>query len=159
MKANYSITEVRGIPGKMLGVVPIPTSGSMRLKLTGDLLITREEILFGLETKETSIPVREIKAIEIGEGCNWFLFWLGIPTLLIFFIGVIFIVLAFVIKQRYVLIYTHSINLIMFYDKAEKIEPFKSAVLAAFQSRGNAPLRSVPPPPPQNRLAKDTPEF
>lgn len=157
MKAN-SIPQISGNTGKLVGVVAVQTNGSLTMKLVGDTIQTKSEELFGLETKEIVVPIHDVKAVEIGEGCTWSLFWLAIPTVFIFaslpitsslaFIGVIFIVLALIIKQRYIAIYTTRTTLILFYKKSERVEPFRNAVIEACRPKPNIPRVSPPPPPP-----------
>lgn len=149
MKANH-ITQINGTSGQLIGVVPVQTNGTVTLKIAGDTLQFRDETFFGLETKEVFIPIEDVRAIEIGEGCTWWLFWLGILFIFTFFIGIIFIVLAFIVKQRYMIIYTSKLNLIIFYKKSEKVGSFRTAVLEARQSKpATIPKQPTPPPPPR----------
>ena len=148
MKSN-SITQISGTSGKFIGVVAVQTSGSLTMKIVGDTLQTKSEEFFGLETKEIVVPIQDVKGVEIGEGCSWWLFWLGIFTLWLFFIGIIFIVLAFIVKQRYIAIYTTRTNLILFYKKSERVEQFRNAVLEACRPKPthiSRPSQSPPPP-------------
>lgn len=148
MKSN-SITQISGTSGQFVGVVAVQTSGNLTIKIVGDTLQTKSEEFFGLETKEIVVPIQDVKGVEIGEGCTWSLFWLGIFTLW-FFIGIIFIVLAFVIKQRYIAIYTTRTNVILFYKKSERVEQFRNAVLEACRPKPTyipRPSQSPPPPP------------
>ena len=157
MKAN-SIPQISGVPGKFVGVVAVQTSGTITMKLVGDTLQIKSEELFGLETKEIVVLIQDVKGVEIGEGCTWWLFWLGIFTFILLaplpiisslaFIGIIFIVLAFIIKQRYIAIYSTRSNLILFYQKSERVEQFRNALLEACRPKPNIPRVSPPPPPP-----------
>ena len=146
MKAN-SIPQISGNTGKLVGLTPVQTSGSLTMKLVGDTLQIKSEEFYGLETKDIVIPVQDVKGVEIGEGCTWWLFWLGIPTL-IWGIGIIFVVLGLIVKQRYIVIYTTRSNLILFYQKSERVEPFRNAVIEACRPKPNIPRVSPPPPPP-----------
>jgi hypothetical protein len=105
---SKSVTQISGIPGQLVGLVPVRTSGTGTLKIVGDTLQGNFNSFFDLEIKEIIIPIQNVKAVEIGEGCTWWLLVLGILTLGFFFIGIIFIVLAFVVKQRYIAILNHS---------------------------------------------------
>ena len=148
MKSN-SVTQISGTTGKFIGVIAVQTSGNLTIKIVGDTLQTKSEEFFGLETKEIAVPIQDVKAVEIGEGCTWWLFWLGIFTLW-FFIGIIFIVLAFVVKQRYIAIYTTRTNVILFYRKTERVEQFRNAVIEACRPKPTyipRPSQSPPPPP------------
>ncbi|MCT7948766.1 hypothetical protein NG798_03100 [Ancylothrix sp. C2] len=165
MKAN-SIPQISGNTGKLVGVVAVQTNGSLTIKLVGDTLQTKSEEFFGLETKEIVVPIQDVKGVEIGEGCTWSLFWLAIPTVFLFaslpmisnlaFIGIIFIVLALIIKQRYIAIYTTRTTLILFYQKSERVEQFRSAVIEACRPKPISISRPSPPPlpPPPHSLPK-----
>ena len=55
---------------------------------------------------------------------------LGITTLSLYFIGLVFIIIFFIVKQRWIVIHTPSINLSLFYKQSENVEQFKQTVLA-----------------------------
>ena len=148
MKSS-SIMQISGNSGRFVGMIAVQTSGNLTIKIVGDTLQTKSEEFFGLETKEIVVPIQDVKAVEIGEGCTWWLLWLGIFTLW-FFIGIIFIVLAFVVKQRYIAIYTTRNNVILFYRKTERVEQFRNAVIEACRPKAtyiSRPSQSPPPPP------------
>lgn len=143
---------IRGYAGKFVGVVPFQTRYDLTLRMTEQFLQAQIKGFFGLETEDLSIPLKELRAVKLGQGCTWWLFWLGFPFILFWGLGVIGIVLAFIIKQRYLMIYTTSEVIILFYEKGEKIAPFKTAVLEAMQpatSPSNSLLDKRPPPPPK----------
>ena len=147
---SKSVTQISGIPGQLVGAVPLRTSGTATIKIVGDTLQGNFTSFFGLEIKEIIIPIQNVQAVEIGEGCTWWLLGLGILTLGIFFIGIIFIVLAFVVKQRYIAIYTRSNNLILFCTKSDKINQFRDEILEACRPKPTyipRPSQSPPPPP------------
>ena len=150
---SKSVTQISGIPGQLVGLVPVRTSGTGTLKIVGDTLQGNFNSFFDLEIKEIVIPIQNVKAVEIGEGCTWWLFWLGICTLW-FFIGIIFIVLAFVVKQRYIAIYTTRTNVILFYRKTERVEQFRNAVIEACRPKPSYIPRSSQSPPAPPSLAK-----
>ncbi|WP_373535929.1 hypothetical protein [Microcoleus sp.] len=147
---SKSVTQISGLPGQLVGAVPLRTSGTGTIKIVGDTLQGNFTSFFGLEIKEIVIPIQNVKAVEIGEGCTWWLLGLGILTLGIFFIGIIFIVLAFVVKQRYIVIYTSSNNLILFYSKSDKINQFRNEIIEACRPKPSyipRPSQSPPAPP------------
>ncbi|MEG4326310.1 hypothetical protein [Microcoleus sp. herbarium5] len=147
---SKSVTQISGIPGQLVGAVPVRTNGTGTLKILGDTLQANFDSFFGLEIKEIVIPIQDVKAVEIGEGCTWWLLALGISTLWFFFIGIIFIVLAFIVKQRYITIYTSRINLIMFYTKTDRINHFRNEIIEACHPKPSyipRPSQSPPPPP------------
>jgi len=146
---SKSVTQISGIPGQLVGAVPVRTSGTGTLKIVGDTLQGNFTSFFGLEIKEIVIPIQNVKAVEIGEGCTWWLLGLGILTLGLFFIGIIFIVLAFVVKQRYIAIYTSSSNLILFCTKNDKVNQFRNEIIEACRPKPSyMPRHSQSPPPP-----------
>jgi hypothetical protein len=104
------------------------------IKFDGDLLQSNVRLAFGLENKEIKTRVQDIGSIEVAEGRLWWLPWIGLATFSVSaVIGTIFIVLFFVIKQRWLIIYTKSVNLIVFHKRAESAEQFRDAVFAALQ--------------------------
>lgn len=125
-------TEINGRPGVAWGNLIIPANGNSKIKIrvVRDLLQTNVKLAFGLENKDILTPISDISSIEIVEGRLWWLLWLGFTTLFMYFIGIIFIVLFFVIKQRWIVIYTKSINLTLFHKKSENVEQFRQTVLA-----------------------------
>jgi len=129
------LTEIKGKPGIIWGNVVVPASGRSKItiKLLDDLLQTRITLAYGLENKEIHTRLDDIGSIEIVEGRLWWLLWLGLATIGVYLIGVIFIVLFLFIKQRWIVIYTKSVNLVVFYKKAENVEPFRTTVLAALR--------------------------
>lgn len=151
---SKSVTQITGIPGQLVGAVPVRTSGTGTLKIVGDTLQGNFTSFFGLEIKEIVIPIQNVKAVEIGEGCTWWLLGLGILTIGIFFIGIIFIVLAFVVKQRYIAIYTSSNNLILFCTKNDKINQFRNEIIEACRPKPPYIPRSSQSPPAPPSLAK-----
>jgi hypothetical protein len=135
---SQPVTEIKGKPGIVWGNLVVPTGIRSRItiKLAGDLLQSNVKLAFGLENKEIKTRVQDIGSIEVAEGRLWWLLWIGIATLH-FLIGVVFIVLFFVIKQRWLIIYTKSVNLIVFYERTESVEQFRDAVFAALQENSS----------------------
>jgi hypothetical protein len=110
--------------------------------------------LLGTPYKEIIIPIQNVQAVEIGEGCTWWLLGLGILTLGIFFIGIIFIVLAFVVKQRYIAIYTSRNNFILFCTKSDKVNQFRDEIIEACRPKPSYIPRLSQSPPAPPSLAK-----
>lgn len=137
------VTEIKGRPGIVWGNLVVPTGIRSRItiKLVGDLLQSNVRLAFGLENKEIKTRLQDISSIEIAEGRLWWLLWIGILTLFTFFVGIIFIVLFFLIKQRWLVIYTKSINLVLFYRRGEDIEQFREAVFVALQENSSTPAK------------------
>lgn len=151
---SKSVAKISGLPGKLVGAVPLRTSGTGTIKIVGDTLQGNFTSFFGLEIQEIVIPIQNVQAVEIGEGCTWWLLGLGILTLGIFFIGIIFIVLAFVVKQRYIVIYTSRNNLILFCTKSDKINQFRDEILEAGRPKPTYIPRSSQSPPAPPSLPK-----
>lgn len=129
------VTEIKGKPGIIWGNVVVPASGRSKItiKLLDDLLQTRMTLAYGLENKEIHTRLDDIGSIEIVEGRLWWLLWLGLATIWFYLIGVIFIFLFFLIKQRWIVIYTKSVNLVVFYKEAENVEQFRTTILATLR--------------------------
>jgi hypothetical protein len=129
------VTEIKGKSGIIWGNVVVPASGRSKItiKLLDDLLQTRIKLAYGLENKEIHTRLDDIGSIEIVEGRLWWLLWLGLATIWFYLIGVIFIFLFFLIKQRWIVIYTKSINLVLFYKEAENVEQFRTTILATLR--------------------------
>ena len=136
---SQPVTEIKGKPGIVWGNLVVPTGVRARItvKLDGDLLQSNVRLAFGLENKEIKTRLQDIGSIEVAEGRLWWLLWIGIPTLFTFFIGIIFIVFFFLIKQRWLVIYTKSVNLVVFHKRAESVEQFREAVFAAIQKNSS----------------------
>lgn len=137
---SQPVTEIKGKPGIVLGnlVAPMGIGSRITIKLARDLLQSNVRLAFGLENKEIKTRVQDIGSIEVAEGRLWWLPWIGFATLSVsVVIGIIFIVLFFVIKQRWLIIYTKSVNLIVFYNRGENIEQFREAVFAALQENSS----------------------
>jgi hypothetical protein len=123
--------EINGRPGVIWGNVIVPASGrsKIKIKVIGDLLQTHVHLAFGLEKKEILTSIQDVRSIEIVEGRLWWLLGLGILTLLNL-IGIIFIFLFFVLKQRWIVIYTSNVHLILFYKETENVEQFRNTVFS-----------------------------
>jgi hypothetical protein len=155
-----ALAEIKGKPGVVWGNVIVPDGGRSKItiKIVNDLLQTNVDLAYGLEKKEIVTPIQDVKAIEIVEGRLWWLLVLGVITL-IYFIGIIFIILFFVIKQRWIIIYTSSVSLILFYKTTENVEQFRETVLKIrrqlntpeiIKPNGTHSPLPVPPPLPNN---------
>ncbi|MDY6784164.1 MAG: hypothetical protein SW833_16725 [Cyanobacteriota bacterium] len=150
MKAAQLIKEIRGTPGEIWGNVVIPTRGQVVMRLNGDLLQTQQRLAWGLEQQENYTRLSKITSISIVEGRIWWLLWLGFATL-VFYIGVIFIIAFFLVKQQWIVIHGGGENLILFFRQrdAEKVKLFRQTVfnLARQPSSPTPPLDSSPPNP------------
>ncbi|MDY7015051.1 MAG: hypothetical protein SVX43_15940 [Cyanobacteriota bacterium] len=130
MKAVQPIKEIRGTPGEILGNIVIPTRGQVIMRLNGDLLQTQQRLAWGLEQQENHTRLSQITSISIVEGRIWWLLWLGFATL-VFYIGVIFIIAFFLVKQQWLVVYGGGETLILFFRQrdAEKVKLFRQTTL------------------------------
>ena len=62
--------------------------------------------------------------------------------------------LAFVVKQRYIVIYTSSSNLILFYTKNDKVNQFRNEIIETCRPKPSYIPRSSQSPPAPPSLAK-----
>lgn len=131
-RSSHVNAEINGRPGVVWGNIIVPANGNskIKIKIVRDLLQTNVKLAYGLEKKDILTPISDVSSIEIVEGRLWWLLWLGITTLFMYLIGIIFIILFFVIKQRWIIFHTESMSLILFYKKSESVEEFRQTVLA-----------------------------
>ncbi len=150
-KSSQNI-EINGNPGLVWGnlIVPDASRSKITVKIVGDLLQTNIESNYGLVKKDIQTRIQDVKSIEIAsEPLNWLLI-LGLLTLWFYFIGIIFIILYFFIKQKWLIIYTTTISIIVFYKKNQDVEKFRSIVLSLARQFNSPPsLSKIPPPPPR----------
>ncbi|WP_099069280.1 hypothetical protein [Nostoc linckia] len=156
MRSNslQSNIEISGKPGLIWGNIIVPTAGraKIRIKIVGDLLQSNIDSGYGLEKKDIQTRIQDIKSIEISSGPLAWLLVLGITTLFLYGLGIIFIILYFFIKQRWLIIYTSTLSIIVFYNKPEDVEQFRSTVLALARQINSPPApraQTSPPPPPR----------
>ncbi|MCU0541018.1 MAG: hypothetical protein MUE44_02380 [Oscillatoriaceae cyanobacterium Prado104] len=62
--------------------------------------------------------------------------------------------LAFVVKQRYIVIYTSTINLILFGNNNDKLNLFRNEIIEACRPKQSYMPRSSQPAPPPPSLPK-----
>ncbi|MHC5746949.1 MAG: hypothetical protein ACYTXT_34720 [Nostoc sp.] len=157
LKSNI---EISGKPGLIWGNLIVPTAGrsKIRIKIAGDLLQSNIDSGYGLEKKDIQTRIQDIKSIEISSGPLAWLLVIGIATLFLYGLGIIFIILYFFIKQQWLIIYTSTLSIIVFYKKPEDVEQFRSTVLALAHQINSppAPRAQTPPPPPPRMPGKTT---
>ncbi|NJO64642.1 MAG: hypothetical protein HC836_42835 [Richelia sp. RM2_1_2] len=155
MRSNSlnSNIEINGKPGLIWGSIIVPAAGrsKIRIKIVGDLLQSNIDSGYGLEKKEIHVRIQDVKSIEISSGPLTWLLGIGISTLFFYGLGIIFIILYFFIKQKWMIIYTSTLNIIVFYKKPEDVEQFRSAVLTLARQINSptVPRAQTPPPPPR----------
>ena len=76
----------------------------------------------------------DVGSIELCQGRLWWLIVLGISTLAFFFVGLIFIILFFFLKQKWITVRCGSVTLTLFYKKQPDAEAFKDTLLAEIMS-------------------------
>jgi hypothetical protein len=144
--------EIKGKPGLLWGNLIVPAAGRAKItiKIVGDLLQTNISSSDGMEKKDIQTRIQDVKSIEIASGPLTWLLGLGIFTLFFYGIGIIFIILYFFIRQKWLIIYTSTVNIIVFYKKTQNVEEFRSTVLKLARQLNSPPLpRTQPPAPPR----------
>ena len=129
--AEIEVIELSGKPGQVWGNVVIPASGKTRFRIAGDIIQASSRLLFGLEKKKIYTRIQNVDSVELVEGRQWWLLWLGIPLLSIFGIGLVLIIAFFLIKRRWLVIYSQNAVLILFYDNddTERASQFSQILL------------------------------
>lgn len=123
-----SPVEIIGKPGQVWGTMVIPAGGKTTMRINGDILQTSTRVNYGLENKEVLTRIQNIDSIEVTEGLIWWLLIIGLITLS-FLIGVVFIVLFFVIKQKWLVIHTSSAALILFHNNTQQARDFRDKLM------------------------------
>jgi hypothetical protein len=75
IRPNPSITEITGKPGSVWGSLPIPMSGKIIVKITGDTL--QATLSNGLAQTVTRLRTQNLDTVEIMEAPNYFFLSLG----------------------------------------------------------------------------------
>ncbi|HAA28040.1 MAG TPA: hypothetical protein DCE56_10715 [Cyanobacteria bacterium UBA8553] len=141
--AGIEVIELNGKPGQVWGNVVIPASGKTRFRLTGDMIQASSRLFFGLEKKQIYTRIQSVDSVELVEGRQWWLLWLGIPLLSVVGIGLILIIAFLLIKRRWLVIYSQNAVLILFYesDDTERASQFSQIILdQARQLNNPSPL-------------------
>lgn len=154
--AQRTVQEISGQPGKIAGVFVTPMGGQITLRIVDDHLRAQMKLAWGLEGQEILIKSERIDSIQITEGRIWWLIWMGLSTLVLgniweFFIGVgvLLIIAFFLIKQRWLIVYSGRQTLILFFkeNQMSQVRTFAQSLMAK-------PQRMPPAPPPKR---KDSP--
>lgn len=139
--------ELTGKPGNVWNGVVVPGGGKTAFFIEEDLLIAKTVTTFGLEKKTIYTKLSDVGSIELCQGRLWWLIFLGIPTLAFFFVGLIFIIAFFFIKQKWIAVHCSSVTLILFYKKQPDAEAFKDTLLAEIMSgKSQDKIKSKKPP-------------
>ncbi|WP_072619155.1 hypothetical protein [Spirulina major] len=150
--AQRTVQEISGQPGKIAGAFVSPVGGQISLRVIDDHLRAQTKLAWGLETKEILIKCERIESVEVTDGRIWSLLWTGLGILLVatvwesvMLFGVIFIVAFFLIKQRWLIVYSGRQTLILFFKESEmaNVRAF-AQTLVAKQKRQMPP--AAPPP-------------
>ncbi|TAF21015.1 MAG: hypothetical protein EAZ76_00835 [Nostocales cyanobacterium] len=150
--------EINGKPGLLWGNLIVPAAGRSKItiKVVGNLLQTNIQSSYGLEKKDIQTRIQDIKSIEIASGPLAWLLVLGFFTLFFYGIGIIFIILYFFIRQRWLIIYTSTIHIILFYKKTQNVEEFRTILLKLAHQLNSQPLSKTQPPAPPRIPGKTT---
>ncbi|MEA5421092.1 hypothetical protein VB712_17845 [Spirulina sp. CCNP1310] len=138
--------EIIGQPGKIAGIFVTPIRGRITLRVIDDHLRAQTKLAWGLETQEILIKCDRIESIQVTEGRIWWLLWLGIATFWFLGIGFAFIIAFFLIKQRWLIVYSGRQTVILFFkeNQMSQIRTFAQSLMAK-------PQRMPPTPPPKRQ--------
>ena len=125
--------ELTGKPGNIWNGVVVPGGGKTVFLIEDDLLVVKTVTAFGLEKKTVYTKLSDVGSIELCQGRLWWLIVFGITTLF-FVVGIIFIVLFFFLKQKWITVRCSTVSLILFYNKQADAEAFKDTLLAEITS-------------------------
>ncbi|WP_204103158.1 MULTISPECIES: hypothetical protein [Spirulina sp. CCY15215] len=142
---HQAITELQGKPGQGVGNMVIPINGTTSMQLQEELIYIQTKLAYNLESSESYIRLCHIDSIVLAQGRNWWLLWLGIP-LIVFFIGIILIILFFVIKQRWIAIHSGRMTHILFFQNSElnRAKQFTHTLLALTKRSAAPRLQDKP---------------
>lgn len=121
--------ELSGKPGQVWGSVVVPSGGKSTMRIDGDILQTTARMNYGLENKDILTRIQTIDAIEVTEGRMWWLLAIGFATLWIL-VGIIPIVLFFIFKQKWIVIYSQGTHLILFHKNTQQAREFRDSLMA-----------------------------
>ncbi|MDB9313728.1 hypothetical protein PN462_11510 [Spirulina sp. CS-785/01] len=149
MRTQAPLTQLQGKLGESVGNFVVPTRGTIRLELQGQMLCSQQKTAFNLETKTTYLPLKNIDSIEIVSGPIWWLLWVGLITI-IWIIGIIFIIAFFLIKRERLVVHSGQTIHILFFptEQQKRVQQFTQTVLTQLQSA------STPPSPKRKPSAK-----
>jgi len=143
--AQRTVQEINGQPGQIAGAFVTPMGGQITLRVIDDYLRTQMKLAGGLETQEILTKCDRIDSVQITEGRIWWLLWIGLVTIM-FGIGLAFIVAFFLIKQRWIIVYSGRQTIILFFkeNQMSQVRTFAQSLMAK-------PQRMPPAPPPQRQ--------
>jgi len=132
MQAHQRVTEITGRPGKVFGSMFLPASGSMTVKISGDLL--QSTLKSGVEKTDSWVRIQNIDAIEVLESPEYLLFAIGILLIVwglgwamgnVILLSLLFVaggvacsVYAFINKRRLLAIYSLRYTIPVFMTKS-----------------------------------------
>ncbi len=151
--AQRTVQEINGQPGKIVGAFVSPVWGNIILRVVDDHLRAQIKLAGGLEGQEILIKRERIDSIQVTEGRIWWLLWTGLSALVlgniwnfVMAIGVLMIVAFFLIKQRWIIVYSGRQTIILFFkeNQMSQVRTFAQSLMAK-------PQRMPPAPPPQRQ--------
>ncbi len=156
MTVLKNITELQGKAGQGFGDIVIPIQGKTSMQIQPDFLYIRTKLSYELESVETFIRLSKIDSVSLGEGRSWWLLWLGFSLLFAYFIGVIFIILFFVNKHRWIAVHSASKSYYLFFQNSEinRAKQFTQSLLNAMKQSSAPKLPKKPPTQPQKLPSK-----
>jgi len=151
------VQEITGKPGNLIGKMIVPASGSITVRIVGDMLQATTKGT--LEKRDSWTRIQNIDCAEIVESPIWQLLGIGIPLLLaglpsveysdfgglLLLAGIGCIAAFFLVKRRYLAIYSSRNTIPVFIQKpSETYQQFAMAVMTIARQLN---ARPVPVPP------------
>lgn len=158
MQMNQKVIEIVGKPGKVWGQVMVPTTGTIEVRIVGDLV--QATVKNGFEKTTSWTRIQNVDSIEIAEAPNYLLLAIGVPISLmslasfesnavlgfvILAIGVLFIVFAFREKRRLLAIHSLRYTVPVFMTKSSDLYQQFAANVMAIARQLNAPMPASQP--------------
>ena len=130
MQANQRVTEISGRPGKVWGNVFVPSSGTVSVRIMGDIL--QATVKSGVEKTDSWVRIQNVDSAEMVEAPEYILLGLGVFLVLsslgllgsavllgLMFLagGIACIVYAFTNKRRLLVIHSLRYTIPVFMTK------------------------------------------
>ncbi|MBD2057813.1 hypothetical protein H6F88_17605 [Oculatella sp. FACHB-28] len=151
------VQEITGKPGNLIGKMIVPASGSITVRIVGDMLQATTK--GSLEKRESWTRIQNIDCAEIVESPIWQLLAIGIPLLLaglpsvqyssfgglLLLAGIGCIAAFFLVKRRYLAIYSSRNTIPVFIQKPSKAyHQFAMTVMAIARQLNAQPAPMMP---------------
>lgn len=159
---GHKVTEVVGKPGQAWGTVFFPTTGTISVKIAGDLI--QAIVKSGLEKNETFVRIQHIDSIHVSEAPNYAVLLFGgllalmgllpilaygafpIRSLFFLVIGLACVGLALRMKRRLLVIHSVRTTVPVFMTKpTDSYQQFASHVMAIARQLNGSVAPAHPP--------------